>query len=546
MATVTATKETEQTFTPDRDFWIIYVCLMVVMFLSALDQTIVGTALPTIVGDLGGVEHMAWTITAYTLAITVSMPVYGKIGDLVGRKRTFLTAIALFTLGSALCGLAQSMGPFVAARFLQGLGGGGLMISSQAIIADILPARRRSLYMAPMGAMFGIASVLGPLLGGWLTDSVSWHWVFFINLPLALTAWVAIWRLMRLPRGRRRVRVDWAGLLLLDLGACAIVLWAAWAGQRFAWISWQTGALLGVAVLAWAFLLPVEKRASEPFLPVSLLTNRTFVVCTLVGIFVMGAMFGALSYVPTFLQAAYQVSATQSGLLLIPMTAGMIGGSTLSGYFVSRTGRYRAYPVIGSFIAAAGMMGLSSIDQSTPVWHVCAYTFVLGGGIGLFFQLLVLLVQNAVPASLVGTATSGNNFFREIGVCLGAAAIGTLFTTRLAERIGHTIATWQASTDPSVRAQVRQALASGLDFSHLTPEMISSLPDFVRGGIVEAYIVALTPLFAAMAPLMAVAGLLSLALPRRDLSEKTGIERLAAEADEAGNSRRKSEGIPRA
>ncbi len=515
------------TFKPDRDFWVIYVCLMVVMFLSALDQTIVGTALPTIVGDLGGVEHMAWTITAYTLAITVSMPIYGKLGDLVGRKPTFLAAIAIFVAGSALCGMATTMVPFIAFRFLQGLGGGGLMITSQAITADILPARLRSIYMAPMGAIFGISSVLGPFLGGWLTDSVSWHWVFFINLPLAIAAWVGVWALMRLPKPAGRPRIDWLGLSLLDGGAIAIVVWASWAGQQFHWISWQSAVLLGTALVCWLLLWPVERRAVEPILPVSLLLNRTFVVSTLVGILAMGAMFGSIGYVPTYLQAAYQVSATQSGLLLIPMTAGMIIGSTLSGYYVSRTGHYRGYPVVGSCVAAAGMWGMSSVDASTPVWNVCAYTFILGGGLGLFFQLLVLLVQNAVPARIVGTATSGNNFFREIGVCLGSAGIGTMFTTRLADRVQETVSGWMASTEVQVQGALVAAKKAGLSVDSLTPGMIRQFPDLIREGIVDAYVHALTPLFAWMAPVMVMAGVVSLAMPKLDLGTKTGLEQLA-------------------
>lgn len=526
--TITQPVATESmTFKPDRDFWVIYLCLMVVMFLSALDQTIVGTALPTIVGDLGGVEHMAWTITAYTLAITVSMPIYGKLGDLVGRKPTFLTAIAIFVVGSALCGLAETMIPFISFRFLQGLGGGGLMITSQAIIADILPARVRSIYMAPMGALFGVSSVLGPLLGGWLTDSVSWHWVFFINLPLAIAAWIGVWALMRLPKPEGKPNIDWLGLSLLDAGAVAIVLWASWAGQQFHWVSWESASLLGAAAVCWALLWPVEKRAVEPILPVSLLFNRTFVVCTLVGILAMGAMFGSISYVPTYLQAAYQVSATESGLLLIPMTVGMIIGSTLSGFYVSRTGHYRGYPVVGSTIAACGMWGMSTVDASTPVWQLCAYTFILGGGLGLFFQLLVLLVQNAVPARIVGTATSGNNFFREIGVCLGSAGIGTLFTTRLADQVQNTVAAWMSSSDPQVQSALASASKLGLNLNSLTPSLIQSLPDIIREGIVDAYVHALTPLFAWMAPIMVLAGLVSLAMPKLDLSTKTGLEQIA-------------------
>ncbi len=517
----------EAPFHPDRRFWLIYVFLMVVMFLSALDQTIVGTAMPTIVGDLGGVEHMSWIITAYTLAITISMPIYGKLGDLVGRKRTFLVAIALFLIGSALSGFANSMGVIIAFRFLQGLGGGGLMISSQAITADILPARVRGLYMAPMGAMFGVASVLGPLVGGWLTDSVSWHWVFWINLPLGIAAWIAIAAAMKLPSHKFSGHVDWLGLTLLDLGALLVVLFAAGGGQQFEWVSWQSAALLGAAVISWAMLPTVESRASEPIVPLELFTNRTFVVTTLVGVLAMGALFGAMGYLPTYLQMAYGVSATVSGLMLIPMTAGMLIASTLSGAVVTKTGRYRAFPVAGSLLAGVGMVLMSTMDASSPVILVAAYTTVLGAGIGMFFQLLVLLVQNAVPQRIVGTATSSNNFFREIGVTLGSALIGALFTTRLTSRLTDMFTTLATTGDDATRQTLASAQSNGLSSSSLTPQIVDSLPSVLHDGIVMAYVQALTPIFLWLAPLLALAALVSLALPRLDLGTKTGLQQAA-------------------
>lgn len=516
-------------FRPTRDFWVIYGCLMVVMFLSALDQTIVGTALPTIVGDLGGVDYMAWAVTSYTLALAVSMPVYGKVGDTLGRKSTFLVAVGLFIVGSALCGFSTSFGAFVAARIVQGLGGGGLMIGSQAITADLLPARIRSVYMAPMGALFGVASVLGPLLGGWLTDSVSWHWVFFINLPLALVAWVAIAAFMRLPRPGVKARIDWAGLALLDVGAILIVCWTSWAGKDIAWLSWQSAALVGLALVAWVCVWPVEKRAKDPIMPVELLRDRTFVVATLVGVLAMATMFGALAYLPTYVQASYGVTATESGLLLIPMTAGILVASTLSGFFVSKTGRYRAYPVVGALVAGGGMILLSWLTPHTPVGLVCVDTFVLGSGLGLFFQLLVLLVQNAVPPRIVGTATSANNFFREIGVSVGTAAIGTVFTTRLTDHIGGFFADLSHSGDETVRGALAHMSDMGMSTDSLTPQLIHSLPDVVRAGIVDSYAYALTPLFLWLSPLMAAAALVSLALPKIDLSTKSAMQQIAEE-----------------
>lgn len=516
----------EMTFRPDRRFWVIYIFLIVVMFLAALDQTVVGTAMPTIVGDLGGVEHMAWIVTSYTLAMTISMPFYGKLGDLVGRKRMFLVAIALFLLGSALSGLAQSMLPFIAFRFLQGLGGGGLMISSQAITADILPARVRSLYMAPMGAMFGIASVLGPLIGGWLTDSVSWHWVFWINIPLGVAAWIAIAVAMKLPAHHFPGRVDWAGLTLLDVGAVAVVLLAAWGGNQFDWISWQSALLALVTVAAFLLLPAVERRASEPIIPMQLFTDRTFVVTTAMGMLAMGALFGMMGYLPTYLQMVYAVSATTSGLMLIPMSLGMLAASTASGAIVSHTGHYRVFPPVGALVGAAAMWAMSTVDENTSVLVISAYTFVLGAGIGLFFQLLVLLVQNAVPARIVGTATSSNNFFREIGVTLSTALIGAIFTSRLTERLQDFLTSTAASGDEATREALAQAQRSGLDASSLTPQLVDALPESIRQGIVDAYANSLTPIFGWLAPILVLAAAISLALPHLDLGVKTGLEQL--------------------
>ncbi len=521
-------------FHPDRRFWVIYICLLGVMFLSALDQTIVGTAMPTIVGDLGGVEYMAWAITAYTLAITIAMPIYGKVGDEVGRKPTFLVAIALFLLGSALTGFAQSMETFILFRFIQGLGGGGLIISSQAITADILPARVRSAYMAPMGAMFGVASVLGPLIGGWLTDSISWHWVFWINLPLGLLAWVAIALLMKLPRTGSRSKIDWAGLTLLNIGAVVIVLAATWGGNQYEWGSWQIISLIVVGVLAWGILPIVEHRVENPIVPIQLFANRTFVVTTLVGMLAMGSLFGVMGYLPTYLQMAYGVSATMSGLLMIPMTIGMLGGSMFSGGMVAKTGHYRVYPLIGPIIAAGGMLAMATMNIETPLWLVSTYTFLLGLGMGLFFQLLVLLVQDAVPMRIVGTTTSLNNFFREIGLTLGSSLIGVAFTSRLANQVNQFFAQIANSDNKELAAQLESLQEAGLSVNTLTPAAVRELPAAIHDGIVNSYVDALVPIFAVMAPIMASAAIISIFLPNRPLGTKSGLEQmeeeLAAEA----------------
>ena len=517
-------------FHPDRRFWAVYASLLVVMFLSAMDQTIVGTALPTIVGDLGGAAHMAWILTAYTLAITVAMPVYGKLGDLVGRKNLFLVAIALFLIGSALCGTGNTMTQLIIYRFIQGLGGGGLMISSQAITGDLIPPRVRGTYMAPMGAMFGIASILGPIIGGWLTDSVSWRWTFWINLPLGVLAFIAIALVLRLPSSRLTSPIDWWGLALLNAGAIAIVLMATWGGNQYEWTSPVTIGLGAVGLVCWGLFAFVETRAVDPILPWSILTSRTFIVSTLVGMLAMGGMIGVLSYLPTYLQMVYGYSATGSGLLLVPITIGMLVSSILSGVLVSRTNRYRLYPIVGPLVAAGASFWLSRLTTSSPVWQISAATFLMGAGVGLFFQLLVTVVQNALPARYLGTATSGNNFFREVGVSLGASLIGAAFSSGLTSNLTDRIGALARSADPAVLGSL--ARFKDADTSSLTPALVDKLPTALHDAVASSYADALLPIFGWMIPLFVATSVIALLLPEVPLSQKTAMEQIA-EAESA-------------
>ena len=499
----TALHEPGAEFHPDRRFWAVYASLLIVMFLSAMDQTIVGTALPTIVGDLGGAAHMAWILTAYTLAITVAMPVYGKLGDLVGRKNLFLVAIALFLIGSALCGTADSMTQLIIYRFIQGLGGGGLMISSQAITGDLIPPRVRGTYMAPMGAMFGIASILGPIIGGWLTDSVSWRWTFWINLPLGVLAFIAIFLVLRLPSSRLTSPIDWWGLGLMNAGAIAIVLMATWGGNQYEWTSPVIIGLGVVGLVCWGL----------------------FVVSTLVGMLAMGGMIGVLSYLPTYLQMVYGYSATTSGLLLVPITIGMLVSSILSGVLVSRTDRYKIYPVAGPLVAAGAAFWLSRLSTTSPVWQISAATFLMGAGIGLFFQLLVTVVQNALPAKHLGTATSGNNFFREVGVSLGASLIGAAFSSGLTSNLTDRIGALARSADPSVLGALAQF--KDADTSSLTPALVNQLPTALHDAVAGSYADALLPIFGWMIPLFVATSVVALFLPEVPLSQKTAMEQVA-------------------
>ena len=491
-------------FRPDRRFWAVYASLLVVMFLSAMDQTIVGTALPTIVGDLGGAAHMAWILTAYTLAITVAMPVYGKLGDLVGRKNLFLVAIGLFLAGSALCGTATDMTQLIAYRALQGLGGGGLMISSQAITGDLIPPRVRGTYMAPMGAMFGIASILGPIVGGWLTDSVSWRWTFWINLPLGVLAFIAVAIVLHLPKHPLSEPIDWWGLILMNAGAVAIVLMATWGGNEYAWSS-PVIIVLGVAgLICWGLFAFVESRAADPILPWSILINRTFVISTIVGMLAMGGMIGVLSYLPTYLQMVYGYSATASGLLLVPITLGMLSSSILSGVLVARSDRYKVYPVLGPLVAAGASFWLSRLSTTSPVWEVSAATF-----------------------------------FREVGVSLGASLIGAAFSSGLTSSLADRIGALAAGSDPTVLDSL--ARFGDADTSSLTPALVNQLPAALRDAVASSYAQALSPIFGWMIPLFAATAVIALFLPEVPLSRKNGMEQVAdaegavaGEADGAG------------
>ena len=532
-------------FRPDRRFWAVYASLLVVMFLSAMDQTIVGTALPTIVGDLGGAAHMAWVLTAYTLAITVAMPVYGKLGDLVGRKNLFLVAIALFLIGSALCGTADTMTQLIIYRFIQGLGGGGLMISSQAITGDLIPPRVRGTYMAPMGAMFGIASILGPIIGGWLTDSVSWRWTFWINLPLGVLAFIAIALVLRLPSSRLTSPIDWWGLAFMNAGAVAIVLMATWGGNQYEWTSPVIIGLGTAGLICWGLFAYVETRAADPILPWSILTNRTFIVATVVGMLAMGGMIGVMSYLPTYLQMVYGYSATASGLLLVPITIGMLVSSILSGILVSRTDRYKIYPVLGPLVAAGASFWLSRLSTTSPVWEISAATFFMGAGIGMFFQLLVTVVQNAIEARHLGTATSGNNFFREVGVSLGASLIGAAFSSNLTSNLSDRIGELARSADPAVLASLGQFREA--DTSSLTPALVNQLPAALHDAVANSYADALLPIFAWMIPLFVVTSVVAIFLPEVPLSQKTGMEQIAeAEASEPAGGESAGESLQKA
>jgi EmrB/QacA subfamily drug resistance transporter len=483
-----------------RHILLIFAGLMVTMLLASLDQTIFSTALPTIVGELNGVNHMLWVTTAYILASTIM---------LIGRKGLFIGAISLFIVGSVVGGLSDGMTQLIIGRAIQGLGGGGLMILSQAIIADVVPARERGRYMGVMGGVFALSSVAGPLLGGWFTEGIGWRWAFWMNIPLGILAIASAVFFLRLPKPTNaRPRLDYAGMGLLALAATGLVLVTTWGGNTYAWDSAQIIALaVGTVVAAFAFVM-VERRAAEPVMPLHLFKDRNFNLATGAGLITGVAMFGALAYLPTYLQMVTGVDATQAGLLMIPMMAALLVASIVAGQLVSRTGRYKWLPIVGTSIVAVALALLSTMTPTLALWVVCSFLAILGLGLGMTMQILILIVQNSFPVKEVGTATASNNFFRQIGASLGAAIVGSLFVSRL--------------TDLLATRFAGSGAAAG-DSNSFTPAAVKALPSAVRDVIVGAYNDALTPVFLLMVPLVLVAVVLLVFIKEKPLA--TSIDR---------------------
>ncbi|MDA8271756.1 MAG: MDR family MFS transporter [Actinomycetota bacterium] len=489
-----------------RQILVVFSALMLGMLLAALDQTIVATALPTIVGDLGGLNHLSWIVTAYLLTSTAVTPLYGKVSDLFGRKALFQIAIVVFLVGSALSGLSQNMGELIAFRALQGIGGGGLFAMVMAIIGDIVPARDRGKYQGLIGAVFAAASVLGPLAGGFFTDSLSWRWIFYVNIPIGIVALAVTTVVLKLPANRMRHHIDFLGSALVAAAVTGILLITVWGGNTYPWTSNTILGLAAASVLLIAAFIYVELNSPEPVLPMRLFRNQIFSVSSVLG-FVSGfLMFGAIIFLPEYQQVVRGASAIKSGLMLIPLTLGVVLASVGSGALISKRGKYKIYPIVGSIVVGIGLYLMSALKIDTSYAVQAVMMFVTGAGIGLSMQVIVLATQNGVEHKDLGTATSAISFFRTMGGAVGTSFFASILVNRLAYNMPKLL---------PKGVKVPSSLANGAVSG--SPTVLNSLPPVVHSALLQAFVNSLHVMFLAAIPFAVLAFAIGLFLPEKTL-----------------------------
>jgi EmrB/QacA subfamily drug resistance transporter len=473
--------------------------LLLAILLAMLDNMIVSTAMPRIVGDLHGLAHLPWVVTAYVLGTTVSTPLWGKIGDLYGRKGVFLTSIVVFLIGSALSGAAHTMAQLIGFRALQGLGAGGLLVGAMAIIGDLVPPRERGRYQGYMAGMMAVAMVAGPLAGGYITDHLNWRWAFYVNLPLGAIALVLLAVRLKLPKYRTEHRIDWFGAGLLAVAITALVLITTWGGHDYAWLSWQVLGLAGLAAVMLAIFLVVERRAAEPVLSLSLFRNRNFTLSVSIGFLLGFAMFGAISYLPLYQQTVQGASATNSGLLLLPMMAGLLVTSLVAGQLITRTGKYKIFPILGGVTMVGGMLLLSTMSVTTSKTQTALFMAVLGLGMGFLMQTTMLISQNSVGVKDLGVASSAATFFRSIGGSFGVSLAGAIFNRTLTDDIAGRLGPAAASR-----------ISSGGGLSGLTAAHLKTMPSTVVSALLHGIATAASSVFfwatfvAVLVPVLAI------------------------------------------